>query len=299
MRTLPYFPGCTLCTKALGFDRSVRASFRALGMELVELADWNCCGAVFPLSVDDMLALSGPARVLAQGRKAGSRLATACAACYNILKRTNRVMREDAERRDRVNFFIEADYSGDLKVVHLLELLRDDLGFDQLKAQVRRPLAGLRVASYYGCMLLRPPREVALDDPENPQVMEELFKALGAEAVHYPHRTECCGGYLATSSPESVQVCVRTILASAQKAGAEALAVSCPLCHFNLDSHQKELVQHEVHFAPLPVLYFTQLLALALGLGGEDFGWEAHAVDPRPLLAEKGLLAPKEEAGAR
>ncbi len=180
---IPYFPGCTLRTKAKGFDNSARASMRALGIELVELADWNCCGATFPLSVDNLLALSGPARVLVSARAEGERLAVACSACYNVLKRTNRLFREDPESREKLNLFIEADYQGDLKVVHLLELLRDEIGFEEVGAAVKKPLEGLRVAPYYGCMLLRPPKEVAFDDPENPQVMDELLRSLGAEVV--------------------------------------------------------------------------------------------------------------------
>ncbi len=297
MRKIPYFPGCTLCTTALGFDRSARASFRALGMELEELEDWNCCGAVFPLSVDDMLALSGPVRILVQGRAEGTELAVACAACYNVLKRANRVMSEDQEKRDRVNFFIEADYTGDLRVVHLLEILRDELGFAKLQARVKRPLSGFRLAAYYGCTLLRPPREVALDNAENPQVLEELLRALGGEVADYPHRTECCGAYLAVNTPQVVQECVRPILISAHAAGAHGVVLSCPLCHFNLDSHQSNLALGlgGESFAPMPVFYFSQLLGLALGLGGEDFGWETHCVDPRPLLAEKALLPVKME----
>ena len=288
---IPYFPGCTLRTKAKGFDNSARASMRALGIELVELADWNCCGATFPLSVDNLLALSGPARVLVSARAEGERLAVACSACYNVLKRTNRLFREDPESREKLNLFIEADYQGDLKVVHLLELLRDEIGFEEVGAAVKKPLEGLRVAPYYGCMLLRPPKEVAFDDPENPQIMDELLRSLGAEVVDFSHKVECCGSYLAIKSAEVTSEMSYAVLASAERNGAQALATSCPLCQFNLDYHQREMARRHANFKPIPVFFFTQLLGLALGLGSVDYEFEKHYVDPRPLL-EKGHLLP-------
>ena len=288
---IPYFPGCTLRTKAKGFDNSARASMRALGIELVELADWNCCGATFPLSVDNLLALSGPARVLVSARAEGERLAVACSACYNVLKRTNRLFREDPESREKLNLFIEADYQGDLKVVHLLELLRDEIGFEEVGAAVKKPLEGLRVAPYYGCMLLRPPKEVAFDDPENPQVMDELLRSLGTEVVDFSHKVECCGSYLAIKSAEVTSEMSYAVLASAERNGAQALATSCPLCQFNLDYHQREMARRHTNFKPIPVFFFTQLLGLALGLGSVDYEFEKHYVDPRPLL-KKGHLLP-------
>ncbi|MEE8162455.1 MAG: heterodisulfide reductase-related iron-sulfur binding cluster, partial [Anaerolineae bacterium] len=197
---IPYYPGCTLNTKAKGFDNSARASARELGLELVELEEWNCCGATFPLLVDNMLDLAGPAQVLISARQAGQRLAVACSTCYNVLKRTNRVIREDEDSREKLNFFLEADYGGDLEVLDLLQILRDEIGFDNVKEAVKKPLSGLKVAAYYGCMVLRPLAEVAYDDPENPHALDDLITALGAEAVDYSHRGECCGAYLAVKS---------------------------------------------------------------------------------------------------
>jgi heterodisulfide reductase subunit B len=155
---LPYFPGCTLNTTAKGFDNALRASARVLGLELVELPEWNCCGATFPLLVDNVLDLAGPARVLVAGREAGERLAVACTTCYNVLRRTNHALVVDEDRRDKLNFFIEADYNGDLQVVDVLQILRDEVGFDEIARMVTNPLTGLRAAAYYGCMVLRPTR---------------------------------------------------------------------------------------------------------------------------------------------
>ena len=287
---LLYLPGCTLYTQAKGFDNSVRAATQALGLELVEMAQWNCCGAAFPLNVDNMLDLVGPARNLIEARQesmesnADRRLVTACTACYNVLRRTNHFLRTNEEGREKINAFVEAgyDYEGDLEVLDLLQLLRDEIGFARIAAAVKRPLAGLKVAAYYGCMVLRPPVEVAYDDPEHPRALDDLLGALGAEAVDYPHKGECCGAYLAVKSPEVTAEMCYTILAAAQRSGAQALATNCPLCQFNLDRQQLKL--RERGLSPVPVLYFTQLLALALGLGGEGFDLDKHYIDPRPLL---------------
>jgi heterodisulfide reductase subunit B len=285
-----YYPGCTLNTKGKGFDYSARASARALGLELVELETWNCCGATFPLLVDNMLDLAGPARVLISARQAGQRLAVACSTCYNVLKRTNRVFRDDGDSREKLNFFLEADYSGDLEVLDLLQVLRDEVGFDKVKEAVKKPLSGLRVAAYYGCMVLRPPSEVAYDDPENPRALDDLITALGAEAVDYSHKGECCGAYLAIKSAEVTAEMSFTILASAQQSGAELVVTNCPLCQFNLDRMQKAMGSRHTGFQPISILYFTQLLGIALGLDSDGFELDRHYVDPRPLLKSKGLI---------
>jgi heterodisulfide reductase subunit B len=287
---IPYFPGCTLSTNARGFDHSARASARELGLELVELETWNCCGATFPLLVDNMLDLAGPARVLVSARQAGERLAVACSTCYNVLKRTNKVIREDGDSRDKLNFFIEADYSGDLEVLDLLQVLRDEVGFDKVKGAVKKPLLGLKVAAYYGCLVLRPPAEVAYDDPEHPHALDDLMTALGAEAVDYSHKGECCGAYLAVKSAEVTAEMSFTILASAQRSGAELVVTNCPLCQFNLDRVQKTMGSRHAGFQPMPVLYFTQLLGIALGLDSDGFELDRHYVDPRPLLETANLI---------
>ncbi len=287
---IPYYPGCTLNTKAKGFDNSARASARELGLELVELEEWNCCGATFPLLVDNMLDLAGPAQVLISARQAGQRLAVACSTCYNVLKRTNRVIREDEDSREKLNFFLDADYGGDLEVLDLLQILRDEIGFDNVKEAVKKPLSGLKVAAYYGCMVLRPPAEVAYDDPENPHALDDLITALGAEAVDYSHQGECCGAYLAVKSAEVTAEMSFTILASAQRSGAELVVANCPLCQFNLDRMQKTMGSRHTGFQPIPVLYFTQLLGIALGLDSEGFELDRHYVDPRSLLEGANLI---------
>ncbi|MBM4465022.1 MAG: heterodisulfide reductase subunit B, partial [Chloroflexi bacterium] len=194
-------------------------------------------------------------------------------------------------------------YSGDLEVLDLLQILRDDIGFDRIKEAVKKPLSGLKVAAYYGCMVLRPPSEVAYDDPEHPRALDDLITALGAEAVDYSHKGECCGAYLAVKSAEVTAEMSFTILASARRSGAELVVTNCPLCQFNLDRVQEAggkmqeargrvqdargRVQDSRYagFQPIPVLYFTQLLGIALGLYSEGFELDRHYVDPRPVLS--------------
>ncbi len=284
-----YFPGCTLNTTGKGFDHAVRASAAAVGLELVELPEWNCCGATYPLIIDNMLELAAPAHILVAAWDEGSTVTTACTTCYNVLKRTNKFIREHGDERERINAFIEAEYNGEVEVRDILHLLRDDIGFDAVREKVKVPLQGLKVASYYGCMVLRPPDEVAYDDPDHPSSLDDLMAALGATPVDFPHKNECCGAYLAVKDVRITREMVYTILRSAQGAGAEAVATNCPLCQFNLDKQQSEMAKVHANYRPIPVFYFSQLMGLALGLDASDYGWERHYADVRPLLSKGGF----------
>jgi heterodisulfide reductase subunit B len=296
---IPYFPGCTLSTKAKNFDLSGRAVAEALGLPLDELADWQCCGATFPLAADNSMALVAPARVLIQAEQQHDaqsgpcRLATLCAICYNVLKRTSIALGEHPEQMERINWFISTDatslgasYQARVKVVHVLEILRDELGWDALRQKVvalggHERLQGLRVAPYYGCLLLRPPDEMGLDDPESPVILSDFLRAVGAEPVEFPFQSECCGSYLAASQPDVPQALSQTIVEQAAQAGAQAIVTACPLCQYNLDKQSARARAS----ARLPILYFTQLLAVALGLPDESQALGGHYVDPAPLFA--------------
>ncbi len=284
-----YFPGCTLYTKGKSFDEAGKRAGEKLGFTLEEMPYWTCCGATFPLAEDNDIALASPTRVLARGRQAGETLVTLCAVCHNVLKRTNHVMKTNGERREKVTGFIEETYQGDLEVVHYLELLRDEIGFSALAAKVEKPLMGLKVAPFYGCLLLRPKAELQMDDPDNPSIFEDLIRALGGEPVDFPMKAECCGAFQVVHSDAMATRCSREIIASAQKRGADLLITACPLCQFNLEDRQGEMAQAEQGFKGVPVLYFTQLLALALGGSLEDLDVSRHHADPRPVLAAKGL----------
>lgn len=284
-----YFPGCTLYTKGKSLDEAGKRAGEKLGFTLEEMPYWTCCGATFPLAEDYDMALASPTRVLARGRKAGDKLVTLCAVCHNVLKRTNHVMKTNPERRAKVTDFIEEPYAGDLDVVHYLEILRDEVGFENLATRVEKPLAGLKVAPFYGCLLLRPKAEMQMDDPDNPRIFEDLLRALGAEPVDFPMKAECCGAFQVVHSDAMATRCSREIIESARARGAEMLVTACPLCQFNIEERQGEMAKGEQGFKGLPVLYFTQLLALALGDPAEAMDVSRNHTDPRPALQARGL----------
>jgi len=217
---------------------------------------------------------------------------TLCAMCFNTMKRSNERMRSNQEDLDIINDLMyreETKYQGDVDVVHMLELLRDNIGFEALAQKVVKPLGGLRAAGYYGCYLVRP-REIGFDDAENPRILENMLESLGAEPVDFPFKVECCGAYQTVDKPELVAERTEQILTSATSNGAEVVVVSCPLCAFNLDQRQKLTARLHPEFKHIPVLYFSQLLAIALGCSEESLRLDLHYIDPRPLLEKKGLI---------
>jgi heterodisulfide reductase subunit B len=290
---ISYYPGCTLKTNAKNFEDSTLCSLKALGIEVEEINRWNCCGTVFSLATDDLIHHVAPIRNLIRTKQAGSdAVMTLCAMCYNTLKRANEKVKSDPDSLEKINNFIDYEkisYHGDVKVLHLLEILRDQVKFENLAKKVVKPLNGLKVASYYGCLLVRP-KEIGLDDVENPQVMENLFTTLGAKAIDFPHKTECCASYQTVDNPPIVAERTNKILTSARKQGADIVAMSCPLCAFNLDSRQKQTAEIYSEFKKIPVLYFSQLLAISLGCPEDTLRLDLHYVDPKPVLKQKGLL---------
>lgn len=254
-----YFPGCTLKTKAKALDRSARAAAEALGFTLAELPDWQCCGAVYPQATDEIATRLSSVRALAAARDAGQPLVTLCSACHHVIKRVNGDMQRSEDLRDKVNRYLslETPYCGETKVLHYLEVLRDIVGFDALAKAVKHPLTGRKIGAYYGCLLLRPGREMQMDDPENPAILEDFLRALGAEPVYYAQRNECCGGYQTLENRPQAQKRANEVTDNAAAGGAELLVTACPLCMYNLTQNAA---------APLPVVYFTELLAQALGV---------------------------------
>ena len=255
-----YYPGCTLKTKAKELDAYARRSAEALGVTLEELPDWQCCGAVYPQAQDEIGTKLSAVRSLASARDLGHDLVTLCSACHHVLKRVNDDMANNEYIRIRANNYMnpEVPYAGETKVIHYLELLRDVVGFDTLKSKVVNPLKGRKIAAYYGCMLLRPSGVMQFDNPENPTILEDFIRALGATPVVYPWRNECCGGYVTMTDKELPGKMSNRILDSAFEGGADTVITACPLCRYNLDVNNS----HE----EMPVLYFTELLAEALGV---------------------------------
>jgi heterodisulfide reductase subunit B len=272
-----YYPGCSLHSTGLEYSLSIEAVFRYLGLELVEVPDWNCCGASSAHSLNPDLALALPARNLALAQEMGKDLVTPCAACYNRLKGADYTLRSDPRSRIEMEKMIGFEYSGDLSIRPLLAVLYEDYGLERVRSRVKHPLNGLKVVPYYGCLLLRPPYITQFDDPDDPQIMGAILDALGAEVRPWSYASECCGGSLSLSRPQLVKELVGKLVAAAREAGAEAMVTACPLCQVNLEMRQ-------VRSAGMPVFYFTELMGLAFGLPEAPKWWRKHLVDPRPLL---------------
>jgi heterodisulfide reductase subunit B len=235
---------------------------------------WLCCGAVLSNVDDNLITKAGPNRILARAQRDGNTLITLCAGCYNVLKRTDLHARQLSSTQQAINLFNEETFNGGVDVVHFLEILRDRIGFDAIERAIKVPLKRLPVGAYYGCLLLRPSGEMKFDDPNRPSILENLLVRLGCEAVDYPARTDCCGSYLSVGSPENIQPLSQSIINSARASGAKLLAVSCPLCKYNL-----EVCQTVPDYDPnqtLQVIYFTQLLGIALGLDPKDLALDAR-----------------------
>ena len=277
MKSYPYFPGCSLRTVAQDFDKSAKACARALGVELKEMQGWLCCGAVLSNVDDNLITKAGPNRILSRAQRDGNTLVTLCAGCYNVLKRTDLHARQMSPTQQAINEFNEETFNGGVDVVHFLEILRDRVGFDAIEKAVKTPLKGTTVGAYYGCLLLRPSGEMKFDDPNRPSIMENLLVRLGCEAIDYPARTDCCGSYLSVGSAENTKPLSQSIINSARACGAGLLTVSCPLCKYNLESSQSN--QDAAENEPLPIVYFTQLLGLALGLDARQLGLDSRQVE--------------------
>ncbi len=282
---LAYYPGCTVKTTALNFETSAIAVARVLGVEMVELPRWNCCGAVASLVTDDLIHHIASIRNLIRVQEMGERkVVTLCSMCFNTLKQANLLVKKDNEKLKTISLFMddEQPYRGEIEVYHFLELFKD-ISEDKIK----KPLKGLKLAPYYGCYLLRP-EMVAIDDIEEPVIMQTILKKLGATAIDFPFKTECCGSYHTVFDKELVVDRVYSIIESARKKGAEAIVLCCPLCSFNLDQRQKDVARKYPSFNFMPVFYITQLMALAFGLEEEVCRFELHYIDPKPLLKKIG-----------
>ena len=257
-----YFPGCTLRTKARDLDAYARVSARALGFELEEIDNWQCCGGVYPLGSDEIATKLSSVRALNEAKEKGQDLVTLCSACHHVIKRVNDDMKNVEDIRTRANNYMKLaePYAGETEVLHFLEVLRDRIGFDELKKKVVSPLKGKKIGAYYGCLLLRPGKIMAFDNPENPTIIEDFIRAIGAEPVVYPYRNECCGGYISLKEKDMSKNMCNNIMDSAAGFGAEMLITACPLCLYNLNKSGN---------GKLPVHYFTELLAEALGIKEE------------------------------
>jgi heterodisulfide reductase subunit B len=279
-----YYPGCSLHATGIEYDASTRAVFEALGIELVELEDWVCCGASSAHSLDAELALSLPAINLALAQEAaqGDILAP-CAACFNRTKSADYVLRHDSARRQHVEQSVGFQYTGQVHVRNPLDVVMNEVGPGRLAARVTRPLTGLKVVSYYGCLIVRPPKVIEFDDPENPVIMTRILQALGADVRPWSYAVDCCGGSASLPRVDIATKLVSGLVEHAREAGAEAIVTACPMCQMNLEMRQARHPQ-------LPILYFTELMGLAFDLPASSSWWGKHLIDPTPVLKAAGLM---------
>lgn len=256
-----YYPGCTLKTKAKDLDKYARLSAEKLGVTMEEIENWQCCGAVYPTARDEIATKLSAVRALDYAKHNGGKLLTLCSACHNVIKRTNLDMKNDDNIRSKANAYLKLDeeYSGETEVIHYLEMLKNVVGFDNIKKAVVNPI-NKKIGAYYGCLLLRPGKDMAFDNPENPTIIEDFIKAIGGTPVVYPMRNECCGAYVGLKDKEIPKKRSEIVLSSAKEKGAELVITACPLCLYNLQVNGGGI---------LPVKYFTELLAEALGVKDE------------------------------
>ena len=276
-----YYPGCTDHSTSLEYGLSAEAVFKTLGGELVEIEDWNCCGAAATHSLNHLLSLCLPARniAIAQSTKAGP-LAVPCAGCFNMLKRAEYALKNDEAKRKEIEEIVGFTYQPSFEILALIDVIVNRIGLETIQGKVKRPLSGLRPACYYGCALVRHPKVTQLDHPENPQYLDRLMKVLGAEPVEWSYKNDCCGADLALTYSGIVKKLVGKIVSMAKEAGAQCIVTSCGLCQANLEMRQE---------TGLPVFYFTELMGVALDVEKRDRWWKKHMISPKPLLESMGL----------
>lgn len=292
------YPGCSLESSSAGYRMSLDAVARRLGLDLRELDDWNCCGATEYFTLNRTVAYSLIARNLALVPPGCDQIVAPCSACYLNLRKTDHVMRESAQWRDRINEALAAGglhYEPRLRIRHLLDVLYHDVGEQRIRDAVTRPLTGLRVAPYYGCQIVRP---LNGDDPEQPTKLDELLRWIGCDVVEYGAKTHCCGGHMTQiSEPEALEL-LRRLLQLASDREADAIACVCPMCQLNLDAYQSRVnTRFDTHFA-LPVVFFTQLVGLALGFEPSELGLERVITPATERLDTALIRGPRHEAVA-
>lgn len=286
---IAYYPGCSLHALAHEYDISARLVSERLGLDLHEVEDWNCCGATAAHSLDHKLAvgLSGRNLALVRDMKLGQ-VTTPCAGCFSRLKTASLEVQDQDKRKTLRELGIPLEGTEDVKVTHLLQTMTEEVGLDNIKEKVVNPLKGLKLASYYGCLITRPRTVAQFDDPEQPMSLDNLLQALGAETVQWSHKAECCGGGFAASDTPIVVDLGGQVLEAARQAGAQALVVACPMCQANLDTRQKTIESQRGQKYDLPIIYFTQLMGLAFGFSAKEMGLQRLLVKPDKLLARQG-----------
>ena len=274
-----YYPGCSLEKTQRGYDESVREVFKALGQELIEIEDWNCCGATMYMSVKETVSLAVSARNLALAERMEMDILAPCSSCFTVLLKTNKILTQIPEMHRDVNEALAEgglSYRGTSRVRHPVDVLMNDIGIETIRPHLRRNLNGLKIAPYYGCQIVRPDK--TFDDHENPMLLDRMITACGGESVYFPMKVRCCGGMLMTTFEDVALKLNKELLQCALENGAEAIVTTCPLCHFNLEGYQDKINKVFGTKLNIPILYFTQLLGIALGLPAKSLGLDASFI---------------------
>jgi heterodisulfide reductase subunit B2 len=279
-----YFPGCSSESTARDMHESTLEVAKALGIELIEPKGWTCCGATAGHQTDKFLSVALPAASLAKVKDAGMDMVVSCAACYNRMEVANHEIQNSAELRKDVSEALGRDYDGSVNVKHFMEVLLHDVGIEKIKESVKHSLNGMKVACYYGCLLVRPNEVTKLDAPENPTFLDKMVTALGAESLDWPHKVECCGGGLSMSRTDIVVSLTDSILEMAQASGAQCIAVACPMCQINLDLRQLDIKKQLGKEYNMPIVYITQLIGLCLGVPKNKLGLGKLMISPSKVI---------------
>ena len=298
---LGYFPGCSLLGTGRELQDSLFAVAKKTGLELSEIPDWNCCGSTAAHNLSHLLSLALPGRILALAEQASlPEVVVPCSACYNRLAVAQHELNESEDLRKEISELIEMEYKGTSKILNIVETLAKLFsGAEPVK--VEQPF-GRKVACYYGCLLVRPAKILKYDRAEDPQTMDELMRKIGAEPIEWPDKVECCGAGLNVTRTDLVAKLSGRIVESAVKRGAEAIIVACPMCHANLDMRRPEIEKAMGKKYPIPVLYITEAVGLALGIGEKELGLHRHMVPvvftEKPKPAEPSAAPAEKSAGA-
>lgn len=291
-----YFPGCSLASTGKAYELSFRAVCQALGVEIEEIPNWNCCGATAFMSVDEASAYAVSVRNLVLAGQMSTDMVAPCGGCYGILLKAQEYFAKYPEIRRVVSEGLQAEGlvgSADVRVRHPLDLLFQDVGTKAIRAKVKVPLKGLKVACYYGCRFLRPISP--FDDQHNPTTMDNMLKAVGARITDFNMKGKCCGGTLAGTIPKIAQDMCYLLLKEAQVHEADVIATACPLCQFNVEAYQDDIIARYPDVHKIPVVFFTQLLGLAMGLSPKEVGFQHQIIPIEPVLRERGILEPKKK----
>lgn len=279
-----YYPGCASDSTAREQHASCVAVARSLGIDLAEIEGWICCGTTPAHQTDRLLAAALPAANLIRAQKMGLDIVVTCAACYSMLKMANHEVLRHPNVRKHVSEVLGQDYDGSVRVRHFVEVLLEDVKIDRIRKALKHSLNGLKVACYYGCLLVRPPEVMQFDDPENPTSLDCLITAMGGESLEWPHKVECCGGGLSLTRTDVVVKLSDAVLTMARAAGADCVAVACPMCQINLDLRQADIEKELGKRHDLPIIYITQLLGLCLGISADELGLEKLMVSPDKVV---------------